>query len=136
MQMAGLFTLMVGLGATVTVEVAVLVHVLASVPLTVYTVLKEELAVTVLPEVALSPPAGDHEYVFAPFAVSVMLLPAQIVPLFTVTIGSAFTRTEVVAVFTHPFASVPVTVYAVVEEGVALTDDPEEVFKPVEGNHA
>lgn len=59
--MLGLLAVTVGFGATVTVDVAVLVHVLTSVPVTVYVVLNEELAVTVLPEVALSPPAGDHE---------------------------------------------------------------------------
>jgi len=40
----------------------------------------------------------------------VALLPAQTVPLFTITFGSGFTTTDVVAVFTQLLASVPATV--------------------------
>lgn len=64
-----------------------------------------------------------------------MLVPAQIVPLFTVTVGGVFTNTEVVAVFTQPLLSVPLTVYAVVDAGEATTVFPEEAFNPVEGDH-
>ena len=37
------------------------------------------LAVTEVPVVALSPVAGDHEYVAAPLAVNVAVVPVQIV---------------------------------------------------------
>jgi len=43
----------------------------------------------------------------------------------TVTVGNAFTVTLTVDVFTHPFASVPVTVYVVEPTGTSITDDPE-----------
>ena len=57
------------------------------------------LAVTVAPVVADKPVAGDHEYVDAPLAVNVTLLPAQIAPGtagLTVTLGNALTVTVTV----------------------------------------
>jgi hypothetical protein len=44
------------------------------------------------------------------------------------TVGKAFTTTATFAVFVHPFASVPVTVYVVVDVGVTVM---ELVFCPV-----
>jgi hypothetical protein len=40
------------------------------------------------------------------------------------TVGNAFTVIVRVAVFTHPFALVPVTVYVVVTDGVTLMEVP------------
>lgn len=64
--------------------------------------------VTVVP---VSDP-GIQVYVVAPEAVSVVLLPEQIVALDgeMVTVGVGFTVIVRVAVFTQPFALVPVTV--------------------------
>lgn len=53
----------------------------------------------------------------------------------TVMVGKGFTVTVTVFVFTHPFASVPVTVYVVVEVGFAVTVAPVVEDKPVEGLH-
>ena len=50
----------VGAALTETAAVAVLVQPLAPVPVTVYTVLVEGDAVTVVPVVLESPVAGDH----------------------------------------------------------------------------
>jgi hypothetical protein len=51
----------------------------------------------------------EYEYVFAPLGVIVNESPAQIEPLFTVTIGKEFTVTELTASFdTQPLISVPV----------------------------
>jgi len=72
------------------------------------------LAVTEVPVVALSPVAGDHVYVSAPVAVSVVEDPMQIEALgeaVTPTVGRALTVTVIVAVLWHPVAvTVPVTV--------------------------
>jgi hypothetical protein len=59
----------------------------------------------------LRPVEGLHEYVVAPFAVSVVVPPAQtaIVPV-TVTVGCVLTVTMAVAVALQPKADVPVTV--------------------------
>jgi hypothetical protein len=47
--------------------------------------------------------------------------------------GAGVTLMFISAVFTQPFASVPVTVYNVVAAGVAITTFPESVFKPEAG---
>ena len=92
--------------------VAVLLHPFASVPVTVYVVAVTGLAVTAAPVVPDNPVAGDQLYACAPPAVNVVLLPLQIVTEAGVTViaGNEFTATLTVAVFMHPFASVPVTV--------------------------
>ena len=41
-----------------------------------------------------------------------------------------------VAVFTQPLASVPVTVYVVVDDGLAVTEAPVVADKPAAGLHA
>ena len=56
----------------------------------------------------------------APLAVNVAATPAQTVALFTVTVGLGFTVTVATAVFVHPTAEVPVTVYEVVLAGEVL----------------
>jgi hypothetical protein len=38
--------------------------------------------------------------------------------------GNGLTLTVTLAVFTHPLASVPVTVYVIVATGFAVTDEP------------
>ena len=62
--------------------------------------------------VQLRPVAGLQLYVVAPLAVSETLLPIHNVADegVTVTVGVGFTLIIAVAVFVHPFASVPVTV--------------------------
>jgi hypothetical protein len=110
---------------TVTVTVAVFVHPFASVPVTVYVVVEAGVTVMELPV-----PPVLQLYVEAPDAVSVELPPEHIVAgdAVAVTVGGAFTVTVTVAVFVHPFASVPVTVYVAVDVGVTLM---ELVFCPL-----
>ena len=98
-----------GKAFTVTVEVAVLVQVFKSVPVIVYTVVVAGLAVTLAPVVALNPVAGDHTYVFAPPALSVVEPPVQIAGELTVTTGAGFTIIVIVAVAVQP-KEFPVTV--------------------------
>jgi hypothetical protein len=69
------------------------------------------LAVTLAPVVADRPVAGLQAYVLPPVAVSVVDEPLQMATLEPpLMVGNAFTVTATVAVFTHPFPSVPVTV--------------------------
>lgn len=102
-------TVTVGFALTVTVAVAVAVQE-ESVPVMVYTVVEEGLALTGEPFVELSPVAGDHVYELAPFAVSVAVSPEQIVAPATVTVGLEITSTVVVSPPKHPFPSIPTTV--------------------------
>jgi len=53
----------------------------------------------------------------------------QIVPAAAeaVTVGNELTVTAIVAVFTHPFALVPVTVYVVEDVGVTVTFEPDKL---------
>jgi hypothetical protein len=73
---------------------------------------------------------GCHTYDDAPDAVSVTVEPAQIdaEEAVAVTLGNAFTFTVAVSVLAHPLASVPVTVYVVVTDG--LTEAEESVKLP------
>lgn len=130
-------TVIVGFGFTVTVTVAVFTQPLALVPETVYVVVVVGPAVTVAPVVPDNPVDGLHEYVEAPDAVSDTLLPLQIVGAdgVTLTVGKGFTVTVTFFVLTHPFASVPVTVYVVVDVGFAVTVAPVVGDKPVAGLH-
>jgi hypothetical protein len=102
----------VGYAFTVIITVAVLVHPVPAVPVTVYVVVVVGVAVTVAPVVEDKPVAGLQLYVAAPLAVSETLLPIHSVADegVTVTVGVVFTVIIAVAVFVHPFASVPVTV--------------------------
>jgi hypothetical protein len=59
-QMLGEFTVSVGNGKTVTTAVAVFKQPLAAVPVTVYVVVVVGFAVTLAPDVALSPVLGDQ----------------------------------------------------------------------------
>ena len=70
----------------------------------------------------------------APFAVSVADCPVQIAAGgVTVTTGNGFTVTVTCAVAEHPLASAPVTVYVVVEDGLAVTGEPVEALRSVVG---
>jgi hypothetical protein len=93
------------------------------------------LAVTALPVVALNPVPGLHVYVLAPLAVKDVDEPEQIVCEATVKVGVGLTVIVAVAVLVHPEADVPVTVYAVVTVGLAVTALPVVALNPVEGLH-
>ena len=60
-----------------------------------------------------------HEYVLAPLAINVAVVPEQIVDEFTVTVGKGVTETFAIPVLVQPDA-VPVTVYVVFNEGEAV----------------
>ncbi len=98
-----------GSGLTVIIRVVVLLQpVTVAVPVTVYVVVAAGETMTVVPD---NPP-GCHVYVFAPVPVIDTLSPAQMEALvtFVPTEGKGFTVMVRVAVFTQPFALVPVTV--------------------------
>lgn len=107
-----------GAGFTVMVRVAVAVHPFAAVPVSVYVVVVVGETVTGEP---LRLP-GIQLYVAAPLPVSVVELPAQMVPpeVVVVTVGVGFTVMMRVAVAVQPLL-VPVTVYVVVPVGVTVT---------------
>jgi hypothetical protein len=129
-QIIALFTVIDGLAITVTVAVAVALQ-LPPDALIVYTVVDVGHAVTLEPVEALSEPDGLHVYVAAPETFKLAESPAQIVELFTDNMILLNTVTLVVSELIHPLASVPVTVYCVVTEGLAVTLDPvEELNEP------
>jgi hypothetical protein len=70
-----------------------------------------------------------------PVAVKVVLDPLQMVGLAAVAVmvGLGNTFTVTVVEFTHPLASVPVTVYVVFTSGLAVTVVPVVADKPVAG---
>ena len=107
-----------GAGFTVMVRVAVDVHPLAAVPVSVYVVVVVGETVTGDP---LRLP-GIQLYVAAPLPVMVVELPAQMVPpeVVVVTVGVGLTVMVRVAVDVQPLL-VPVTVYVVVPVGVTVT---------------
>jgi hypothetical protein len=74
-----------------------------------------------------APPAGVA--VAVPFAFPQVVLVDD-----TVNVGFGLMVTTTVAVFVQPPAVVPVTVYVVVIDGVAVTEVPEVELKPVEGD--
>lgn len=128
--MVGEFTVTVGKLFTVTVPVAVELQPFAS-PVTVYVVVLVGVAVTVAPVVEANVGSAVQIYPVAPLAVSVADCPTQIAVLFTVTTGKGVTVTVTVAVPVHEFV-VPITVYVVVEAGLAVTVEPvvEESVAP------
>ena len=92
-------------GAELTFTVAVVVSEHAPVvPITVYIVVPEGLAMTVFPVVVFNPVAGDQTYVLAPDATKVSDVPPQIAVVFGITfmVGVGFTVTLTVAVPEHP----------------------------------
>ena len=127
-------TAITGNRLTVTVTCAVAVHPFRS-PVMVYVMVAAGLAVTFEPVVELNAVAGLHVYVFAPLAESGVDCPMQMVgDGVTESTGSGLTVTVTWAVEVHPFTS-PVTVYEVVDDGLALTLEPVVVFNAVEGLH-
>ncbi len=93
-------------------------------------------AVTEEPVVELRPVDGDHEYVDAPLAVSMVEPPVQIlVEGLTVMVGIGFTVTVTVFCAVQPDPSVPTTVYVVVVVGDAVTVAPVVPLNPVAGDH-
>jgi hypothetical protein len=113
-----------GKAFTVTVAWSVFTHPFESVPVTVYVVVVDGLAVTLAVFVALNPVDGLHTYVDAPLAVKVVLKPSQIIASEpALTLGNWLTVTEVTAlVEEHPFA-VTVTLNDVVLTGVTVIND-------------
>jgi hypothetical protein len=109
----------VGFSFTVTTAVAVPVHPLEVVPVTVYVVVEVGVATTVDPVVVFNPVLGAELYVFAPLAVSVAEFPEQTALALEemVTTGLGTTVTVEIAVPLQP-KLVPVTVYVVVTDGV------------------
>lgn len=109
-----------GGGLTVTVAVALPVHPLEPVPVTVYVVVDAGVTVMLAP---LRFP-GIQLYVLPPDALSVVVPPVQMVALpLVVTTGDGLTVMVIVEVFVQlPFA--PVTVYVVVAAGVTITEAP------------
>ena len=102
-----------GLGFTVMLVDSAAVQPFASVPVTVYRVVVDGEAVTVLPVVLLRPVAGDQLRLVVPPAVSVTLEPLQMVaPLagLRLIVGGLFTVMVRTTVLTHPLMSVPVMV--------------------------
>ncbi len=92
-------------------------------------------AITFGPVDVLSDAAGLHEYVLAPPAVRDMLCPLQMAALGeTNTDGEGFTVTVNCVEDEHPFA-LPVTVYVVVAEGLAITLEPVDELNDEDGLH-
>jgi hypothetical protein len=79
---------------------------------------------------------GDHAYVLAPLAESVVEFPVQTARLVgvTVTVGVGLSVTTAVASTVQPAATVPTTVYVVVTVGDAFTVAPVVVDKPDDGD--
>jgi hypothetical protein len=89
--------------------------------------------VTLEPVELLSDEEGVHEYVDAPLAVSVTGNPLQIAVFGETVSATVVTVIVPCPVEVHPFASVPVTVYVIVEFGFAVTEAPVVALKAVAG---
>jgi hypothetical protein len=124
------------MGSTVTCTYAVSRQPPAFVPVTVNVVVEVGDAVTELPVVPPSPVAGLQLYVEPPEAVRVVEEPLQIAILVgdTVTVGLLATLTIATDVSLQE-PVVPVTVYVVVEDGVAITLAPVVALSPADGVH-
>jgi hypothetical protein len=82
----------------------------------------------------------DHVYpvtLLAPLAFRLSVCPAQNGLLFEALVndGTGLTLTVTVAVLAHPLLFVPVTVYVLVEDGLAVTLAPVVADRPVPGDH-
>jgi hypothetical protein len=97
-----------GNGLTVISTVAIAVQPFTSVPVTVYVVFANGFTTTGLPGIV----PGSQLYDDAPDPVSVTGLPAHTVvkSAEALTAGGELTVTVTIALFVHPFTSVPVTV--------------------------
>jgi hypothetical protein len=95
----------------VTLISAVFTQPFPSVPVTVYNVVADGVAITTFPERVFNPEAGPQVYVVPPVAVRVVEPPGQTV-LFpdTPIVGRGFIVTVTCELVEHPLASVPVTV--------------------------
>lgn len=92
------------------------------------------MPVTVVPVVELKPVAGAQLYPEDPLAVKVAETVGQIVALLTVTVVEGVMVTTVVAVAAGQFPEEPVTVYVVVELGLAVTVAPVVLLNPTAGD--
>jgi hypothetical protein len=93
------------------------------------------LEITIDAVVELKAVEGLQVYVFAPLTFSVVDCPSQIVAEGEmVSIGTGLTVTVTCAVAVHPLKS-PVTVYVIVEDGLAITLAPVVEFRVVAGLH-
>jgi PII-like signaling protein len=125
-----------GTGLTETVTIDKLTHPRLFVPVTVYVVLVVGAAVTLGPDVADRPVAGDHANVAAPVAVSTVDEPVQIATSIpAMTRGNGFTMTVTIAGVLHPPLVIAVTVYVVVTVGVAVTLAPDVEERSAAGDH-
>ena len=106
----------ISVGFTTTTHDAVPMHPFPSVPVTLYVVVAVGDTVFGLP----APKPLLQLYVFAPFALMLILEPIHIVPPVAVTFGNGFTVTTHDDVLLHKFASVPVTIYVVVVIGFTV----------------
>lgn len=106
-------------------------------PVTVYVVVVDGVAVTLAPTVVFKPVDGVHVKFCAPLATSEALEPLQmeVVPL-TVMFAWELTATAMDFEAVQPFEPVPVTVYVVETEGVAITELPLLTFNVAAGVHA
>ena len=121
---------------TVIVVVAVDVHPFAAVPVTVYVVEEDGEAETFAPVEGVSPAIGSHEYVTAPDALNGVAPDGQIsIELgVTATVRVGLTVTAIVwSELQLPLE--PVTVYVIVEVGLAVTALPVVALNPVAGAH-
>jgi hypothetical protein len=127
--------LTVGVGFTVIFTVLLSVHPPLT-PTTVYVVVDAGDAVGLGQLVQLNPVAGFHVYVAAPPPFNTTELPEHIdgEPGVTVTLSVAATVTVTVAVEVQP-ELVPVTVYVVVDAGLALGLAQFVQLNPVPGLH-
>lgn len=96
-------------------------------------VVEAGLAVTLEPVELLREEDGVQVYVDAPLAVNATGEPLQIDVLGETVTLTVVTVTVACAVDVQPFASVPVTVYVVVEDGLAVTDEPVDELRFVDG---
>ena len=119
---------------TVTVTCADAVHPFV-VPVTVYVVKADGLADTFEPVELLNEEEGDQKYVVAPLADSIVGNPSQIAVLGETVTITVVTETVPCPVDVKPLLSVPVTVYVMVDVGVAVTDEPVVALKDVAGLH-
>jgi hypothetical protein len=117
------------------VIVVVSVHPEPFVPTTVYVVFDAGVAVTPEPVVALRPVAGVHEYVVAPDAVKLTLLPWHTDGAggATVTVGTGLTATVTIAESVHVPLE-PTTVYVVADVIVTIGLGQFVQLNPVAGD--
>src|SRR6185312_2548489 len=124
---------------TVTVTLLAFTQPLELVSVTVYVVVEVGLAVGLEVVVPDKPVDGVHAYVLPPTALAPIDVdePVQIVALEPAdATGRLLTVTVTLFEFTQPLELVSVTVYVVVEVGLAVGLDTVVELNPVEGDHA